>query len=164
MFTSSSSRPGLTSSPDRRACHIELRATEKTYMASVSWTYPQDQLMALRRQNASAEAAIPLDTGLDVGRLRFGYSIEGYNPPWRPLHVFDDGRKSTSNFRTALPERPCRPVPAHSPVPPGASLPSSPAERFRPMLGGGGPAGGSSGPIAARVGRRTGPAIERLSL
>jgi type IV secretory pathway VirB9-like protein len=24
---------------------LELRAAEKTYMASVSWTYPQDQLI-----------------------------------------------------------------------------------------------------------------------
>jgi type IV secretory pathway VirB9-like protein len=34
---------------------MELRSTEKTYMASVSWIYPQDQLVALRRQNALAD-------------------------------------------------------------------------------------------------------------
>jgi hypothetical protein len=33
---------------DRRTYHIELRATASTYMASVSWTYPQDALIALR--------------------------------------------------------------------------------------------------------------------
>jgi type IV secretion system protein VirB9 len=77
---------------------MELRSTEKTYMASVSWIYPQDQLIALRRQNASAETATPVDTGLDIGRLRFRYSIEGDNPPWRPLHAFDDGRKVYIEF------------------------------------------------------------------
>jgi hypothetical protein len=51
---------------DRRTYHMELRATEKTYMASVSWIYPQDELIALRRQNASADAATPVDTGLDI--------------------------------------------------------------------------------------------------
>jgi hypothetical protein len=42
---------------DRHAYHKELRSTERTYMASVSWIYPQDELVALRRQNASAAAA-----------------------------------------------------------------------------------------------------------
>jgi P-type conjugative transfer protein TrbG len=83
---------------DRRTYHMELRSTEKTYMASVSWIYPQDQLIALRRQNASADAAAPVDTGLDFGRLRFRYTIEGDNPPWRPLHAFDDGRKVYIEF------------------------------------------------------------------
>src|SRR5438445_10623690 len=62
-------------------------------MASVSWQYPQDQLIALRRQNAVAESATPVDTGLDVGRLNFRYAIEGDTPAWRPLRAFDDGAK-----------------------------------------------------------------------
>src|SRR5262249_8620762 len=90
--------PNLVINTDPRTYHLELRATEKTYMASVSWIYPQDQLIALRRQNAAADAAIPVDTGLDIGRLRFRYSIEGDNPPWRPLHAFDDGRKVYIEF------------------------------------------------------------------
>jgi P-type conjugative transfer protein TrbG len=61
----------LVINTDRRTYHLELRSTEKTYMASVSWQYPQDQLIALRRQNAAAEAAAPVDTGLDVSRLNF---------------------------------------------------------------------------------------------
>lgn len=78
---------------DRRTYHMELRSTEKTYMASVSWTYPRDQLIALRRQSALADAATPVETNLDINNLRFRYAIEGDNPPWRPLHAFDDGRK-----------------------------------------------------------------------
>jgi type IV secretion system protein TrbG len=54
-------RPDLGSNlvinTDRRTYLLEHRSAEKTYMASVSWQYPQDQLIALRRQNASAEAA-----------------------------------------------------------------------------------------------------------
>ena len=53
----------LVINTDRRTYHLELRSTEKTYMASVSWQYPQDQLIALRRQNAVAEAAAPVATG-----------------------------------------------------------------------------------------------------
>jgi type IV secretion system protein VirB9 len=88
----------LVINTDRRTYHMELRSTEKTYMASVSWVYAQDQIIALRRQNAAAEAAMPIDTGLDIGRLRFRYTVEGDNPPWRPLHAFDDGRKVYIEF------------------------------------------------------------------
>ena len=38
----------LVINTDRRTYLLELRSTEKTYMASVSWQYPEDQLIALR--------------------------------------------------------------------------------------------------------------------
>jgi type IV secretion system protein TrbG len=83
----------LVINTDRRTYLLELRSAEKTYMASVSWQYSQDQLIALRRQNASAEAAMPVVDGVDISRLRFRYAIEGDNPPWRPVSAFDDGSK-----------------------------------------------------------------------
>jgi P-type conjugative transfer protein TrbG len=90
-------RPELISNlvinTDRRTYLLELRSAEKTYMASVSWQYPEDQLIALRRQNASADAATPIVTGVDISRLRFRYAIEGDNPPWRPVSAFDDSSK-----------------------------------------------------------------------
>jgi type IV secretion system protein VirB9 len=95
-------RPDLTTNlvinTDRHTYHLELRSTEKTYMASVSWIYPQDELIALRRQNALADAAAPVEVGLDVNNLRFRYAIEGDNPPWRPLRAFDDGRRVYIEF------------------------------------------------------------------
>jgi P-type conjugative transfer protein TrbG len=83
----------LVINTDRRTYHLELRSTEKTYMASVSWAYAQDQLIALRRQNAAADAAAPVATGVDINALNFRYRIEGDNPAWRPLRAFDDGRQ-----------------------------------------------------------------------
>src|SRR3546814_13416418 len=54
-------RPDLTTNlvinTDRRTYHLELRATERTWMASVSWNYPQDRLIALRGTNAAAADA-----------------------------------------------------------------------------------------------------------
>jgi len=88
----------LVINTDRRTYHLELRSTEKTYMASVSWQYPQDELIALRRQNVAAEAAAPVDAGLDLSRLNFRYAIEGDAAPWRPLRAFDDGRKVYIEF------------------------------------------------------------------
>jgi type IV secretion system protein TrbG len=83
---------------DRRTYHLELRSTEKTYMASVSWAYPQDQLIALRRQNTAADAASPVAVGVNIDALNFRYRIEGDNPAWRPLRAFDDGRQVFIEF------------------------------------------------------------------
>ncbi|GAJ30040.1 P-type conjugative transfer protein TrbG [Acidomonas methanolica] len=87
---------------DRRTYHMELRADEKTYMASVSWQYPQDQLIALRQQNAAAQAAQPVATGVDLAHINFRYSIDGDPAPWRPLRAFDDGRQVYIEFPTGI--------------------------------------------------------------
>lgn len=83
---------------DRRTYHMELRSTEKTYMASVTWQYPQDQLIALRRQNAEAQAAQPVSSGIDLARANFRYEVTGDRAPWRPLRAFDDGRQVFIEF------------------------------------------------------------------
>jgi type IV secretion system protein VirB9 len=83
----------LVINTDRRTYHMELRSTPSTYMASVSWQYPQDQLIALRRQNAEAQAAQPVATGIDLARVNFRYDVSGDRAPWRPLRAFDDGRQ-----------------------------------------------------------------------
>ena len=83
----------LVINTNRRTYHLEMRSSEKTYMASVSWQYPADQLIALRGQSAVAAAVAPVDAGVDVSRLRFRYRIEGDHPAWRPLSAFDDEQK-----------------------------------------------------------------------
>jgi len=83
---------------DRRTYHLELRSTPATYMASVSWSYPQDRLIALRGEKAATAAAAPLAAGIDIGALDFRYAIEGDRPAWRPLRAFDDGRQVFIEF------------------------------------------------------------------
>jgi type IV secretion system protein VirB9 len=92
----------LVINTDRRTYHLELHSNDKTYMASVSWAYAQDQLIALRQRNAAAEAAAPVATGVDINALNFRYRIEGDNPPWRPLRAFDDGRQVFIEFPTGI--------------------------------------------------------------
>lgn len=92
----------LVINTDRRTYLLELRSTEKTYMASVSWQYPQDQLIALRRQNAAALAAQPVAAGIDIAALNFRYDIEGDLPAWRPLRAFDDGSKVYIEFPSGI--------------------------------------------------------------
>jgi type IV secretion system protein VirB9 len=91
----------LVVNTDRRTYHVELRATPATYMASVTWTYPQDELIAIRAHSqaaavaqAKAEAAAPVASGIDIEALNVRYRITGDKPAWRPVRVFDDGRQT----------------------------------------------------------------------
>ncbi|HXE55467.1 MAG TPA: P-type conjugative transfer protein TrbG, partial [Tepidisphaeraceae bacterium] len=76
---------------DRRSYHLVLESTDRTSMAAISWTYPQDQLVALHQQNEKADAAAPIADGVALDDLKFRYAVTGDNPPWRPLRAFDDG-------------------------------------------------------------------------
>jgi type IV secretion system protein TrbG len=87
---------------DRRTYLLEPRSTDKTYMASVSWQYPEDQLIALRRQNQEAQAAAPIAAGVDLTSINFRYAIQGDNPAWRPLRAFDDGSKVYIEFPSGI--------------------------------------------------------------
>jgi type IV secretion system protein TrbG len=89
----------LVIATDRRTYHLEMRSSEKTYMASVSWTYPADELIALKKQRAEAGAVV--DTGLNIEQIKFRYRIEG-DAPWKPLRVFDDGAKVYIQFPSGL--------------------------------------------------------------
>jgi type IV secretion system protein VirB9 len=92
----------LVINTDRRTYHLELRSDEKTYMASVSWAYAQDQLIALRQQDSAADAAAPIATGVDIDALNFRYRIEGSPAAWRPLRAFDDGRQVFIEFPSGI--------------------------------------------------------------
>jgi P-type conjugative transfer protein TrbG len=88
----------LVINTDRRTYHVEMRSAERTYMASVSWSYAADQLIALRQQNVRAETAQPVASGIDLEALNFRYRIEGDTPAWRPLRAYDDGRQVFVEF------------------------------------------------------------------
>jgi type IV secretion system protein VirB9 len=67
-------------------------------MSALSWTYPADQLIALRAASEQARALQPVATGLQVDQLHFDYVISGDQPSWRPLRAFDDGRQTFIEF------------------------------------------------------------------
>jgi type IV secretion system protein VirB9 len=94
----------LVINTDRRTYHIEMRATAQTYMASLSWSYAADRLIALRGRNAAAEAGQAVGTTTPTGleNLQFRYRIEGDAAPWRPLRAFDDGRQVFIEFPAGI--------------------------------------------------------------
>jgi P-type conjugative transfer protein TrbG len=92
----------LVITTDRRAYHIRLLSTPRTALSSMRWTYPQDELLALKRRAEAAQAAVPVATGLAIEQLHFNYAISGDRPAWRPLRVFDDGSKTYVEFPASL--------------------------------------------------------------
>ena len=87
---------------DRRSYHLRFVSTAKTAMVALSWAYPQDALIALRRDAARAEAAAPVASSLAIDAMRFDYIIKGDHPVWRPLRAFDDGRQTFVEFPASL--------------------------------------------------------------
>lgn len=95
-------KTNLVITTSRRTYLLELTSTEKTWMASVSWEYPKDRMLALQRQNQAAHAGAPVDSGVALEHLRFRYAVSGSNPPWKPLRAFDDGQKVYIQFPAGI--------------------------------------------------------------
>ena len=85
----------LVVNTDRRTYLIELRSREKPYMPSVAWFYPEER--AGRGRKVPVAPFIP-----DQPQRRYRYTIEGDNPPWRPVNVYDDGRKVYVEFSPGI--------------------------------------------------------------
>ncbi len=78
----------LVITTDRRVYTIELRAREALYMPSVAWAYPAPP--PGQRRAVAASQTIPAPSARNH---RYGLQIPGDSPPWRPVSVFDDGRR-----------------------------------------------------------------------
>jgi type IV secretion system protein TrbG len=85
----------LVVNTDRRTYLMELRSRDKPYMPSVSWFYPEDR--GARGRTLPATPYIP-----DQAQRRYRYTIEGDNPPWRPVSAYDDGRKVYIEFSAGI--------------------------------------------------------------
>ena len=99
----------LVIATDRRVYHVELQSLDAAYMASVSWTYPEEEL-AFRRSVAAGQRAEtrPAADGIRPDELHFGYRILGDRPAWRPVRPSTTGSGCSSSFRRARPRRhPC---------------------------------------------------------
>jgi P-type conjugative transfer protein TrbG len=93
-------KTNLVITTDRRSYHLELQSTTDTFMAAVSWNYPQDNLVkTLPTANVSSS---PTDGLPAIENLHFGYSISGDNVAWKPVRAFDDGTRVFIEFPSAL--------------------------------------------------------------
>lgn len=95
-------KTNMVISTNRRTYLLELSSTPQTWMASVSWDYPKDRMLALRKKAEEAQASAPVESGLSLEQLRFRYAILGDNPAWKPLRAFDDGQRVYIQFPAAI--------------------------------------------------------------
>ncbi|MCP9626525.1 P-type conjugative transfer protein TrbG [Rhodopseudomonas palustris] len=76
---------------DRRTYMVELRSGEKPYMPAVAWAYSQSP--ADRRHAVPATPVIPA-----ASARNYRYGLTGDTPPWKPVAVYDDGRRVYVEF------------------------------------------------------------------
>ena len=79
----------LVITTDRRLYMLELRSGEKPYMPAVAWAYP-------RQASAQKPPATPVIPAVEARNYRYG--LVGDAPPWRPISVYDDGRRVYVEF------------------------------------------------------------------
>ncbi|MFL6735553.1 MAG: P-type conjugative transfer protein TrbG [Sphingomonas sp.] len=89
-------KTNLVIATDRRVYHVELASSAGAAMASISWSYADEDLLALRGGPRPASQAVA--EGVAVDALNFNYRIEGDNPSWRPVRAFDDGQQVFIEF------------------------------------------------------------------
>lgn len=89
-------RTNIVIATDRRIYHVEAVSTARTAMAAISWTYPDDSLIAIK----SVVAATPDQAVAPIAAeaLNFDYRIAGDKVSWRPIRVFDDGHQTFIEF------------------------------------------------------------------
>ena len=92
----------LVVTTDLRTYHLLLHSTPKTYMASVTWRYPdaEDDMVARFDGEIPTEGNLDI-AGVDINNLNFNYYVKlkkGVMPAWYPKMVFNDGRKTYIKF------------------------------------------------------------------
>jgi type IV secretion system protein VirB9 len=91
----------LAINTDKRSYMLELHSYADTYMASVTWRYPQEELERLQNQATEAAAETRSTAPIvSLDALNFNYAIQVVSgtPSWTPVQVFDDGRRTFIRF------------------------------------------------------------------
>ena len=101
-------KTNLVITTSRRTYLLELASTEKTWMASVSWEYPRDRMLALQRQAQAASAAAPVDSGLSLENLRFATRSAAAIRRGSRCAPSTTGRRSISSSPPASRKASCR--------------------------------------------------------
>ncbi len=95
-------KTNLVITTNRRTYLLELSSTPQAWMASASWDYPKDRMLALQKQAQQAQAAEPVNSGVSLEQIKFRYAITGDSPSWKPLRAFDDGERVYIQFPVGI--------------------------------------------------------------
>lgn len=108
-------RTSLVVTTNRRTYRMKLSSDRTRYMASVSFAYPEDaqarwseltqpkprsqRAGRTRRKGGAADGAVRTDV---LRALSFNYELEGDNPPWKPVRVYNDGLQTVIEMPFAM--------------------------------------------------------------
>jgi P-type conjugative transfer protein TrbG len=105
-------RTSLVITTDRRTYRLQLSSDRTRYMSSVSFAYPEDarrrwsavtHASARDRKERKQKAPSKPKMRTDVLRaLSFHYELEGDDPPWKPLRVYNDGLQTVIEMPFAM--------------------------------------------------------------
>ena len=91
-------KPGLETNlvilTNKRIYYIDLKSSKGSYMAGVSWIYPDEKRVEFENKTIRK----PIGPDLSLNDLNFNYKIAG-NAPYKPIAVFDDKKKTFIQFR-----------------------------------------------------------------
>jgi type IV secretion system protein VirB9 len=86
---------------DRRTYNLDLVSSNREFIPSVRFSYPDDTIrnwntfIAANRAKRQNELVLAEGANLSPDDLYFGYEIvKGKEAPWKPLRIFDDGSKT----------------------------------------------------------------------
>jgi type IV secretion system protein VirB9 len=95
----------LVITTDQRVYTLDLASSDSgTYHTMIAWNYSFGDIVMVRNQLATQQAAIQANiaTGIDLSRAHFNYLIlrqpHSAAPAWCPLRAFDDGQKTYIQF------------------------------------------------------------------
>ena len=94
-----------------RTYHLVLYSTNKTYMASVQWQYPNDDngLVTQDQTQPPASRDDDISQSLNLNKMNFSYNIalvKGPVPSWMPIAIFTDNNKTYIQFPKNIQEAP----------------------------------------------------------
>ncbi len=99
----------LVVTTDLRTYHMMLRSTPKTYMASVTWRYPNSDNLITNFEDVPGDSDTEIGSEIDVNQMTFNYDIKlvkGPKPDWFPKIVFNDTNKTYIKFTSNAQEAP----------------------------------------------------------
>ncbi len=85
----------LVVTTDRRVYHMRLISRQTGHTPYVGFLYDSQLEPILRKEVREKAWKTTLEDGLpvDMSDLNFAYKVTGDKVPWRPIRVYDDGRK-----------------------------------------------------------------------
>ncbi|MBP3748817.1 MAG: P-type conjugative transfer protein TrbG [Ruminobacter sp.] len=91
---------------NRRVYHIDLSSSKSQNIPRISFVYPEESLAKFkllqdRKKQTIANNTIP-ETNEYLGNLDFEYEVTGADVIWKPVRVYNDGKKTVIEMPSSM--------------------------------------------------------------